>query len=90
MEATIEYEIAYGPSNICKQDAWVIWQKVRPGFGIDVISKDIAVFNMDSEARNFIAHIVAAGLDGKLIHVPRDMKEDLLQLKRYDDERKKR
>jgi hypothetical protein len=83
MNAKIVYEMCYGPNPFVKDnpcDAWILWQAVIPEVGIDIHHEPVAIFNRDSDARTFMAHIWAEGLDGKLVKLPRDMADDLASL----------
>ena len=52
--------------------AWCLVKRVRPLVGRET-KEPIAIFDFDSEAETFAGHIIATGLDGKLVKVDRDL-----------------
>lgn len=79
MNATITYRLTYRPSPLCRCEddrAYVLVKCVTPEIG-DSTEQDVAIFNLDSEARLFAAHVFTSGLDGKLVDLDRNMRESL-------------
>ncbi len=85
MEEGMNAKITYKVSNIPypwdekrKKAGDMIYALVKrtvPEYGYPT-EEPVAVFNYDSEARQFAAHVFMAGLDGKLV----EMDDDLRQL----------
>jgi len=80
MIATIRYKMAYLPhpwntgSRAEGEKAWCLVKVVKPEHGATT-EEPVAIFNWDSEAETFQGHVYAAGLDGKLIDIDRDVRE---------------
>ena len=88
MNAKIVYEMAYGPNPFASlrkkgqiAELWVLWRTTIPEAGTDISQEPIAIFNLDSEARTFMAHIFAEGLCDKLVRIPKDLERGLATLK---------
>jgi hypothetical protein len=60
--------------------AWCIVKNVQPAMGI-ATAEPVAYFNFDSEAKTFQGHVLAEGLDGRLVTIDRDMREFLLRFR---------
>lgn len=59
--------------------AWCLIKVIKPEVGsISLIKEEpVAIFNLDSEAELFMAHIYASNLNGKLVEIDRHVKEYL-------------
>lgn len=82
--AEVYYEMACGPHPWWKDkgtcpEAWILWRCTKAPIGIEIRQEPIAIFNFDSDARQFMDFIIAAGLEEKLVRPPwqytRDIKE---------------
>lgn len=80
MNATITYEMAFVPhpwNQVRRAEgvkAWCLVRVTTPEHGPRT-EETVAVFDMDSEAMTFQGHILAAGLDGKLVRLDDDVRE---------------
>lgn len=80
MNAKITYTMDFSPDPFDKkareqgQKCWVLWEKSTPQVGPETF-KVVACFNSDTDARRFMGHVYAMGLDGKLVELPRDVRE---------------
>jgi len=80
VNATITYEMVFVPHPwdcVLRAQgvrAWCLFKIVKPEVGPKT-QEPVAIFNMDSEAMTFQGHIMAAGLDGKLVQVDEDVRE---------------
>ncbi len=60
-------------------EAWCLIKMVVPSLGRKT-EEPVAIFNFDGEARTFMAHVVAEGLDGSLVEIDDEYRKLLLKL----------
>ena len=85
MQATITYRVECIPHPWPTDknrgiDAWCLVKIVTPEMGPSQ-TEAVAIFNFDSEAELFQAHILASDLDGKLVTIDKDVRELYLERK---------
>lgn len=86
MNARVHYKFEYQPHPFNQElrakgvEAWCLVQIITPEVGPPTYDV-IAIFNLNSEAERFQAHIFAEGLDGRLIEIDRTQRE-LFEMKR--------
>lgn len=74
MEATISYHVQNLPHpwdesmRARRVTAWCLVRRTTPEYG-ETTSVPVAIFDRDSEALTFQGHVLAAGLDGALVHL---------------------
>ena len=89
MDAEIVYEVSQVPHPFSDArrkagvTAFCLLKVTRPIVG-DEHREPVAIFNLDSEADEFVAHVVLAGLAGKLIEVPRAKAESIRRVAKLE------
>lgn len=68
--------------------AWCLIKVIKPEIGsVSLIKEEpVAIFDLNSEAELFMAHIYASNLNGKLVEIDRHVKEYLEYNKLIDNE----
>lgn len=80
MNAKITYKVAECPHPWDKkrraegEKAWCLIKVTTPEFG-QVLEDAVALFNWNHEATTFQGHVLAAGLNGKLVDIDKDVAE---------------
>ncbi len=80
MKATIAYQLQYIPHPYDAKarergtKAWCLVRVTRPELG-NSTHVPVAMFNFDSEAETFQAHVFAEGLDGRLVTIDPEWRE---------------
>jgi hypothetical protein len=59
-------------------ECWCIVKVTKPEYG-NVVVEPVAMFNLDSEAETFQAHVLSTGLDEKLISIDPELKQLLVR-----------
>jgi hypothetical protein len=86
MNAKITYVVTSIPHPWDEKDrkvgvtAYCLVKRTTPEYGFPQ-DEPVAMFNFDSEARQFAAHVFLAGLEGKLVEMDRDL-HDLFESQR--------
>lgn len=82
MNATVTYKVSYEPHPWDEKlrakgvQAWCLVQVITPEMGPKTFTP-VALFNWDSDAERFQGHVLASGLNGKLVEIDPSQKEHL-------------
>ena len=85
MKAKITYRVGSLPHPFDSErraqgiQAWCLIKVVVPSLG-PKSEEPVAIFNFDGEARTFMAHVSAEGLDGLLVEIDDEYRKLLLKL----------